>query len=73
MPASAVDPPTVTSTASRIPIAAFPAVVSAIRLLAVHGSRALHLYERHGFRHERHHENGVDVVLVLMPDAATDV
>lgn len=35
-----------------------------IRLLAVRGSRSIGLYERHGFRRERDHENGIDVVLV---------
>lgn len=38
-----------------------------VRLLAVRGSRSIRLYERHGFRHERNHENGVDVVLVREP------
>jgi GNAT superfamily N-acetyltransferase len=38
-----------------------------IRLLAVRGSRSIRLYERHGFRHERDHENEVDVVLVREP------
>ncbi len=35
-----------------------------VQLLTVRESRAIGLYERHGFRHERDHENGVDVVLV---------
>lgn len=34
------------------------------RLLVVRGSPAIRLYERYGFRHERHHENGIDIVLV---------
>lgn len=38
-----------------------------LRLLALHGSAALPLYARHGFTHERDHENGVDVVLVRPP------
>lgn len=38
-----------------------------IRLLAVRGSRSIRLYERHAFRRERDHENGVDVVLVHEP------
>ncbi|HVV74784.1 MAG TPA: GNAT family N-acetyltransferase [Mycobacteriales bacterium] len=37
---------------------------STIRLLAVKTSRAVRLYERHGFVRERDHENGVDVVMV---------
>jgi GNAT superfamily N-acetyltransferase len=39
----------------------------AVRLLMVRGSPALRLYERHGFRRERDHENGIDVVLVCEP------
>ena len=35
-----------------------------LRLLALRGSRSLALYARHGFVHERDHENGIDVVLV---------
>jgi len=35
-----------------------------VRLLVVHGSPAIRLYERHGFTHERDHENGIDIVLV---------
>lgn len=35
-----------------------------IRLLVVRGSAAVRLYLRHGFRRERDHENGIDVVLV---------
>ena len=38
-----------------------------IRLLAIRGSPAIRLYERHGFRHERDHENGIDIVLVRDP------
>lgn len=40
-----------------------------LRLLALRGSRSLALYARHGFVHERDHENGVDVVLVRAPAA----
>ena len=38
-----------------------------LRLLALRGSRSLALYTRHGFSHERDHENGIDVVLVRSP------
>ena len=39
-----------------------------LRLLALRGSRSLPLYARHGFVHERDHENGIDVVLVRSAD-----
>ncbi len=41
-----------------------------VRLLAVRGSAALRLYARNGFLRERHHENGIDVVLAWPPDSS---